>query len=65
METIYLACSAMVLIDVLTMLHQFFFLCGFHSSYKLFENYPSKQGDDYCHYCVCKYVTFYHICYDL
>ena len=47
------------------MLHQFFFLNGYRSSYKLFENYPSKRGDGYFHYYVSKNVIFYHVCYDL
>ena len=38
METVYLACSKMVLIHLLTMLHRFFFLYGYHSFYQLFEN---------------------------
>ena len=58
-------CSAMVLIHLLTMFHQFFFLCGYHSSYQLFENYPTKRGNDYFHYYVCKHVIFYHFYYDL
>ena len=58
METIYLAYSTMVLIHLLTMLHQFFFFYGYHSSYELFENCPTKRGDDYFHYYVCKYVIF-------
>ena len=45
METIYLACSAMVLIHLLTMLHLFLFLYGYHSSYQPFQNYPIKRQD--------------------
>ena len=44
METIYLACSTMILIHLLTALHQFLFLYGYHSSYQLFQNCPTKRG---------------------
>ena len=65
MGTIYIVCSTMALIHLLTMFHQFFFLYGYHSSYQRFENCPARRGDDYFHYYVCKDVIFYQVCYDL
>ena len=59
METIYFTCSLMVSIHLLTVLHQFFFLYGYHSSYQLIENCPTKRGDDYFHYNVFKYMIFF------
>ena len=61
METIYLACSTMVLIYLLTMFHQFFFLYGYHISYQLFGNRPTKRENDYFHPYFHFFITFFMI----
>ena len=61
METIYLACSKMVLIHLLTMLHQFFFLYGYHTvSFYTVSFYtvpvPQKYKSDLVYKCTCPHT---------